>query len=109
MATELKRDIAWPIVGELEAAGVTWRLYHVPGHSPDSVCFHCEEQQVLFGGDVLSQSGVGRTDFPGGSGRLLIQGIVEKLLPLPDSTAVYPGHGAPTTIGIEGLRNPYLQ
>ena len=93
----------------VEAAGVTWRLYHVPGHSPDSVCFHWEEQQVLFGGDVLFQSGVGRTDFPGGSGRLLIQGIVEKLLPLPDSTAVYPGHGAPTTIGIEGLRNPYLQ
>jgi hydroxyacylglutathione hydrolase len=93
----------------VEAAGVTWRIYHVPGHSPDSICFHWESENLLFGGDVLFQSGVGRTDFPGGSGALLLQGIQDKLLCLPDMTTVYPGHGGPTTIGIERVTNPFLQ
>ena len=93
----------------VEAAGVTWQVYHVPGHSPDSICFHWEAEHLLFGGDVLFQSGVGRTDFPGGSGALLIQGIQDKLLCLPDTTTVYPGHGEPTTIGIERVTNPFLQ
>lgn len=93
----------------VEAAGVTWQVYHVPGHSPDSICFHWKAENLLFGGDVLFQSGVGRTDFPGGSGALLIQGIQDKLLCLPDTTTIYPGHGGPTTIGIERVTNPFLQ
>ena len=93
----------------VEAAGVTWQVYHVPGHSPDSICFHREAENLLFGGDVLFQSGVGRTDFPGGSSALLLQGIQDKLFCLPDTTTVYPGHGEPTTIGIERVTNPFLQ
>lgn len=93
----------------LEAAGENWRLYHVPGHSPDSVCFHLENERLLFGGDVLFLDGVGRADFPGGSMRQLISGIQDKLLPLPDATRVFPGHGDDTTIGRERVENPYLQ
>lgn len=93
----------------LEAVGETWKLYHVPGHSPDSVCFHLENQRLLFGGDVLFLDGVGRTDFPGGSTRQLLSGIQAKLLPLPDATLVYPGHGDDTTIGRERIENPFLQ
>lgn len=93
----------------LVAVGETWKIYHVPGHSPDSVCFHLESQHLLFGGDVLFLDGVGRTDFPGGSTRLLLSGIEEKLLSLPDATRVFPGHGDDTTIGRERLENPFLQ
>lgn len=92
----------------IEAAGETWKLYHVPGHSPDSVCFHLEAQNLLFGGDVLFLDGVGRTDFPGGSTQQLLSGIEEKLFPLPDATRVFPGHGDNTTIGRERLENPFL-
>ncbi len=92
----------------LEAAGETWRLYHVPGHSPDSVCFHLEDHNVLFGGDVLFLDGVGRTDFPGGSTQQLLRGIEDKLFTLPDATRVFPGHGDDTTIGRERLENPFL-
>jgi hydroxyacylglutathione hydrolase len=45
--------------------GQPWRLYYVPGHSEDSVAFHLEEEGILFGGDILFQGSVGRTDFPG--------------------------------------------
>ena len=58
---------------------------------------------------MLFAGSVGRTDFPGGSAQLLLSGIVEKILPLPDETRVFPGHGPETSIGEERLDNPYLQ
>ena len=92
----------------LEALGETWGLHHVPGHSPDSLCFHLATKNLLFGGDVLFLDGVGRTDFPGGSTELLLTGIESKLFTLPDATRVYPGHGDDTTIGRERTENPFL-
>ena len=93
---------------EIELLGQVIRLFHVPGHSPDSVCFYLPAEGLLFGGDVLFLDGVGRTDFPGGSFQQLAQGIETHLWPLPDSTVVYPGHGDDTTIGRERLENPFL-
>ncbi|MDB6005071.1 MAG: hypothetical protein JWR15_2058 [Prosthecobacter sp.] len=93
---------------QIEALGETWQLYHVPGHSPDSLCFHLAGQNLLFGGDVLFLDGVGRTDFPNGSTQQLLSGIVEKLFVLPDATRVLPGHGDDTTIGRERMENPFL-
>ena len=92
----------------LKALGATWGLHHVPGHSPDSLCFHLAAQNLLFGGDVLFLDGIGRTDFPGGSTELLLTGIETKLFPLPDETRVFPGHGDDTTIGRERAENPFL-
>ncbi len=93
---------------DLTLLDTRWRVLHVPGHSPDSICFHVEAEHCLFGGDVLFRDGVGRTDFPGGSWEQLLSGIEEKILCLPDETAVHPGHGPSTTIGRERLRNPFL-
>lgn len=90
-------------------AGIDWQIFHIPGHSPDSLCFYSAEHEVVFAGDVLFAGSVGRTDFPGGSGERLLAGIVRKLLPLPDQVRVFPGHGPETTIGIERAENPYLQ
>lgn len=93
---------------EVELLGQMIRLFHVPGHSPDSVCFYLPAEGLLFGGDVLFLDGVGRTDFPGGSFQQLALGIETHLWPLPDNTVVYPGHGDDTTIGRERLENPFL-
>lgn len=79
-----------------------------PGHSPASLCFYCEKQQILIGGDVLFRESIGRTDLPGGNHATLLKSIREKLFVLPDETIVYPGHGIPTTIGYEKENNPYL-
>jgi glyoxylase-like metal-dependent hydrolase (beta-lactamase superfamily II) len=89
-------------------AGERWELFHVPGHSPDSLCFYLPGEKLLFGGDVLFLDGVGRTDFPGGSFEQLAVGIETKLWPLPEDTKVYPGHGPATSIGRERVRNPYV-
>ena len=80
-----------------------------PGHSPGSICFYCEAQHFLIGGDVLFHESIGRTDFPYGNHEQLLQSIKEKLFVLPGETIVYPGHGPATTIEHEKLYNPYLQ
>jgi len=93
----------------VEAAGIRFEVLDVPGHSPGHVVFLCRTTPVLvFGGDVLFREGIGRYDFPGSDGRLLLQGIRQKLLPLPADTVVYPGHGPVTTIGHERRANPFL-
>jgi glyoxylase-like metal-dependent hydrolase (beta-lactamase superfamily II) len=92
----------------VEAAGIAFDLIHVPGHSPDSVCFHHVASAHCFCGDTVFASGIGRSDFPGGDGELLIAGIQEKLLALPEHVALLPGHGPPTTVGAETRENPFL-
>ncbi len=79
-----------------------------PGHSPGSICFYCEKQGILIGGDVLFREGIGRSDLPGGDHDTLLTSIREKLFVLPDDTVVYPGHGVSTTIGYEKRNNPFL-
>ncbi len=84
------------------------KVLFAPGHSPGSICFYCEAQQFVIGGDVLFRGSIGRTDLPGGDFDTLIRSIREELFVLPDDTVVYPGHGEPTTIGFEKLHNPFL-
>lgn len=93
----------------LDLLGRSVNVYHTPGHAPGSVCYHFVEDDIVFTGDALFAGSIGRTDFPGGSLRTLLEGIREKLLVLPDEVRVYPGHLGPTTIGRERRANPFLQ
>lgn len=91
-------------VGDLEI-----KVLHTPGHTPGGACFYCAPD--LFTGDTLFVGGVGRTDFPGGDTATLVKAINQKLLVLPSSTVVWPGHGYggdSSTIGIEKESNPFL-
>ena len=63
---------------------------------------------MVFGGDVLFNGSVGRTDLPGGDPATLMATIQSQFLSLPDSTVVHSGHGPDTTIGVERLTNPFL-
>jgi hydroxyacylglutathione hydrolase len=94
----------------VEAAGMSFVVRETPGHSSGHVVFiySGQEPAVVFGGDVLFQGSVGRTDFPDGDSALLVRSIREKLFTLPPGTEVYPGHGEPTTIGEEQEWNPYV-
>jgi glyoxylase-like metal-dependent hydrolase (beta-lactamase superfamily II) len=93
----------------VEAAGIRLEVLDVPGHSPGHVVFLYRAQPCLaFGGDVLFRGSIGRYDFPGSDGRLLLQGIRGKLFTLPPDTVIYPGHGPVTTIGHEKRTNPFV-
>jgi hydroxyacylglutathione hydrolase len=93
----------------IEAAGITLKVLHTPGHTQGGMSLYGEEKGVVFAGDTLFADSVGRTDFPGGSQTVLIQSIRDQLFVLPDETRVYPGHGPSTTIGHEKQHNPYVR
>jgi len=92
----------------LELGALKLRVLHTPGHSPGSTSLWCAEEKVVFDGDVLFNQGIGRTDFPGGSYKVLLQSMRDKLFTLPDDTVVYSGHGPQTTIGFERIHNPFV-
>jgi hydroxyacylglutathione hydrolase len=64
---------------------------------------------VVFSGDVLFAGSIGRTDLPGGNLADMLESLRTKVLPLPDTVAVLPGHGPQTTMARERVGNPYLQ
>ena len=85
------------------------QVIHVPGHSEGGIALYDATDKWLISGDSLFAGSIGRTDLPGGNTTQLINAVKNKLLTLPDSTIVYPGHGDPTTIGDEKRYNPFLK
>lgn len=82
-------------------------VLYTPGHTKSGISLLGDG--VVFTGDTLFAGSVGRTDFPGGSFKELINSIKTKLVPLPDNFKIYPGHESFSTIGEEKKYNPYLQ
>jgi glyoxylase-like metal-dependent hydrolase (beta-lactamase superfamily II) len=90
----------------IQIGDVRLHTIHTPGHTPGSMCFLVEGSPVLFSGDTLFPGGPGATKFPGSSFPTIIESIDRRLLTLPETTLVMPGHGDDTTIGDE---RPHLQ
>ncbi len=81
-------------------------VWHLPGHSPGHVAFLREGE--VFSGDLLFRGGIGRYDLPGADPKALFRSL-GRLLSLPGTTRVYPGHGPPTTLDLEARTNPFLR
>jgi len=96
----------------IEVGSASLEVLATPGHSRGSISLYSpggpEGGGVVFTGDALFAGGIGRTDFPGQSGKTLLESIHRRLLVLPPETRVYPGHGPATTIGTEAQTNPWL-
>lgn len=90
-------------VGKLELD-----VIHCPGHTPGHVIFHHSPSQLAIVGDVLFQGSIGRTDFPLGNHKELINAITKKLWPLGGETAFVPGHGPMSNFAHERLTNPFV-
>jgi len=71
----------------VQVNGNNFDLIHVPGHSTDSICVYCREEQLLFSGD--SPLMIWGTE---GTYELSFVKAFEKLVQLPVRT-IYPGHG----------------
>ncbi len=90
-------------LGEMEL-----RVLHTPGHCPGHVAFAAPAAGVVFSGDLIFYRGVGRTDLPGGSERILLESIRSHIFTLPPETRLLSGHGPETTVGEEQAENPFL-
>lgn len=74
-----------------------------PGHTPGSVCFYLQKEQILFSGDtIFAMGGVGRTDFSYGDKEKLYASLL-RILALPDGTMIYSGHGDDTMVSKEKI------
>lgn len=90
----------------LELGNLKIKCIATPGHTPGGMCFLVEN--VVFTGDTLFYSSIGRTDFPGGNHRQLISSINNKLMVLKDDIIVLPGHERDSIIRFEREHNPFL-
>ena len=86
---------------------ISMEVIHTPGHSLGGITLKVGDN-LLITGDTLFAGSVGRSDFPGGNHRVLINSIKTKLLSFPDTTQVCSGHGPITTVGREMRYNPFL-
>lgn len=112
--------------GAVTLAGLEFTVDHAPGHTRGSVMFRLpggarhlagdlpsrpelvEASGLCLAGDVVFAGSVGRVDLPGGDAGAMAASLRRTVLPLPDTTALLPGHGPHTTIGAERRANPFL-
>ncbi|HEY5462902.1 MAG TPA: MBL fold metallo-hydrolase [Hanamia sp.] len=114
---------------------ISLKALNTPGHSPDSICIVAIDEngseEVIFTGDTLFIGDCGRPDLRESAGGItaarevlakqMYHSLRDKLMNLPDTTFVYPAHGAgslcgkglseknSSTIGIEKASNWCLQ
>ena len=90
----------------VQVGGLTLQVLATPGHSEGSVTLRCGD--ALFCGDTLFAGSCGRTDFPGGSVKKMMESL-KRLGELEGDLKVYPGHTEDSTLDRERSWNPYLR
>lgn len=95
----------------LKVGEIAIELVHTPGHTPGSQCFLVDGR--LVSGDTLFVQGCGRVDLPGGDPEEMYRTLTQRLLRLPETTVLFPGHDygpSPTsTLADERRNNVYMR
>jgi len=95
----------------IDVGGINIRLIHTPGHTPGSQCFLINDR--LISGDTLFIGSCGRVDLPGGNAEQMYFSLTQRLMDLPETTLLFPGHNysdkSISTLGEQQRTNPYLQ
>lgn len=92
----------------IDIAGYKIKVIATPFHTIGSVCYYIESENVLFSGDSLFYTTIGRYDLPTGNHKT-INSSLSRITILPDETKVYPGHGVITSLDREKKHNSYLK
>lgn len=93
---------------EFIVSGVRFRVMGTPGHTAGSCLLFCEDYGVIFTGDVLFQSGIGRTDGFSGSNAMQLDSL-RKIRAISGDYKLLCGHGESSTLSDEKAYNPYLR
>lgn len=92
---------------EFTVGDLTVKTIFTAGHTKGGVCYLIDN--TLFSGDTLFYESIGRTDFPTGDIKNLINSINMLIKELDGGITVYPGHGEATTLEHEKYHNPFLR
>lgn len=99
-------DLTVSEVSSLMLGETQIKVLATPGHTKGGVCYLLKD--CIFTGDTLFFCSCGRTDFPGGSSKEIMQSL-KRLATLEDSLKVYPGHDRTSTIAFEKANNPFMR
>lgn len=92
----------------LDIGNVEIKVLHTPGHTPDSICLLVTDRRrgdspwFVVTGDTLFVGSIGRPDLLGREREMaaeLYDSIYGKLLSLPDTVELFPGHQAGSVCG----------
>ena len=83
---------------------VIWTPYHTYG----SICLYLPKENILFSGDSLFASSIGRSDFKNSKPKMMDDSL-RKIMKLPDECKIYPGHGSFTNIKQERMTNYFVK
>ena len=95
---------------EFKVGKLTIKVLHTPGHTPESVTYllidETGKETAIFTGDTLFLGDVGRPDLAikgvltqNDLAGMLFDSLRKRIMVLPDSLTVYPGHGAGSSCG----------
>jgi hydroxyacylglutathione hydrolase len=86
--------------------GAQIRVLHTPGHTDGSVCYLVDS--TIFTGDILFSGSVGGAYGDKSTYADVLRSVSTKIFTLPDTTVIMPGHGPPSTVGIERAHDPFF-
>ncbi len=96
-------------VGKKTVGLFTFDVIATPGHKDDSISILFRDENVMFCGDFIFKSSIGRWDLQGGNFIEMKKSIM-KILGYDDSIVLYPGHGETTILKDErGNLQKYLK
>ncbi|MGJ0848007.1 MBL fold metallo-hydrolase [Tissierella praeacuta] len=104
---EIEPDILLKDGDIIEFGDEKAQVIHTPGHTQGGICIKIGDSIIT--GDTLFTGSIGRTDLLGGDYDSIINSIKDKIMVYSDDIKVFPGHGAPSTIGRERTSNPFLR
>lgn len=91
---------------EITLGETSIKVMSTPGHTKGGVCYIVDD--VIFSGDTLFYCSCGRTDFPGGSAKEMMESLI-KISKLDGDYKVYAGHDRQSTLEFERKNNPYMR
>lgn len=91
---------------EITLGETSIKVMSTPGHTKGGVCYIVDD--LIFSGDTLFYCSCGRTDFPGGSAKEMMESLI-KISKLDGDYKVYAGHDRQSTLEFERKNNPYMR
>ena len=93
--------------GDVVRAGPgEFTMLHTPGHTAGETCLAIGD--AVFTGDAVFAGSIGGTNLGTDAFPIHKQTVREKVLSLPGSTKLFPGHGPQTTVAEELAHNPFF-
>ncbi len=83
---------------EIDLDGETLRVYHTPGHTRGSICMLSEKSKVVFTGDTIFDTDLGRTDLADSSPQDMIRSCKAVIDKWSNDYTIYPGHDGAATM-----------